>query len=100
MNRSILELSILHLAGNALIGWLGYYWLGTGESDSLQLLWSSLLVFLFLTSAVWLHGTALVKFSSDTTLVKAARTALFTVCWRVCGTASIMFRLRSPRFSP
>ena len=40
MTRTDLSLVALHLGGNALLLWLGYYWLGIGESRALTLLWS------------------------------------------------------------
>ena len=65
MKRSALALTILHLIGNALLLWLGYYWLGVGESDTAHLLWSALLVLGGVGAASWLHGTALVFFDRD-----------------------------------
>ena len=36
MRSTLLKLCLLHLAGNALLLWLGYYWLGVGEGDAAQ----------------------------------------------------------------
>jgi hypothetical protein len=65
MRRSTVLLTISHLLGNALILWLGYYWLGIAESDGAHLAWSALVVLLFVLSALWLHGTALALFHRE-----------------------------------
>ncbi len=76
MRRSAVPLAILHLVGNALILWLGYYWLGITESNGAHLVWSALVVLLFLFSALWLHGTAFAVFNrtSSPSFAAAART--------------------------
>jgi hypothetical protein len=78
MNRNVLTLGALHLAGDALILWLGYAWLGMGESNTLRLLLSGLVILLFACSAVWLHGLALVHFdgAAGSSLGRASRVAL------------------------
>lgn len=58
-------LAILHFVGNALILWLGYYWLGIAESDGAHLAWSAIVILLFVLSALWLHGTTLVLFNRE-----------------------------------
>jgi hypothetical protein len=65
MKRSAVPLWLLHLLGNALLLWLGYYWLGVGESDSAHLLWSVILVLGGVCAALWIHGAALVFFDED-----------------------------------
>lgn len=62
---SILPLSALHLAGNALLLALGYYWLGVGESDTGHLFWSAFIILSAFACALWLHGTALVWFGRN-----------------------------------
>jgi hypothetical protein len=78
MNRSLTLLCVLHLFGNALLLWLGYYWLGIGEGSGLQLAWSTLVILFFICSAVWLHGTAFALFDTyrKLSLSTAARSAL------------------------
>ncbi len=75
MTRSALPLAILHLVGNALILWLGYYWLGLPESDGAHLAWSALVVLAFVLSALWLHGIGFAVFHREAgfTFVSAAR---------------------------
>ena len=78
MNRATATLCSLHLLGNALLLWLGYYWLGIGESDAVHLLWSALLLAVLFGSALWLHGTGLRFFSPDMdrSILSAARGTL------------------------
>jgi hypothetical protein len=59
------RLVLLHLVGNALLLWLGYYWLGMGESDGVHLAYSAAVILLFIVGALWLHGTALVYFEDQ-----------------------------------
>jgi hypothetical protein len=63
MIRSSRPLWIVHLAGNALLLWLGYYWLGVGESRALALVWSALVALAIVCGACWLHGAAFVWFA-------------------------------------
>lgn len=78
MNRTLLTLGAVHLAGNALILWLGYLWLGMGESNTLHLLFSALVILLFACSGVWLHGLALIHFDgrAGSSLRRASHVAL------------------------
>jgi len=65
MKRATVSLWLLHLIGNALLLWLGYYWLGVGESDTAHLLGSAAIVLGGVCVALFLHGTALVYFDRD-----------------------------------
>lgn len=65
MTRSAAGLVALHLTGDAALLWLGYYWLGIGESDAPHLAWSAMVVVAFMLAALWLHGTALVLFNGE-----------------------------------
>jgi hypothetical protein len=58
MNRRIRTLCVAHLLGNALLLWLGYYWLGLGEESTGVLLWSLLVAGVVALGACWLHGAA------------------------------------------
>lgn len=60
--RPTLTLTAAHLAGNALLLWLGYYWLGLGESRTITLLWSFLVALAGASLACLLHGAAFVYF--------------------------------------
>lgn len=78
MKRATVSLWLLHLIGNALLLWLGYYWLSVGESDTAHLLGSAGIVIGGVCAALSLHGTALVYFDRDhreRTLASALRTA-------------------------
>lgn len=69
------RLCALHLAGNALLLCLGYYWLGIGESSLPTLAWSFLLALAILCGTVWLHGTAFAYFQGSLDLRTALREA-------------------------
>lgn len=76
MKSNALRLLGLHLAGNALLLYLGYAWLGVGESDAGQLLWSFVLLLLVVSGALWIHGSALVFFrQSDRSVARACALA-------------------------
>ena len=78
MKSSLAALCALHVIGDALILWLGYAWLSIPESNAAHLLWSLLIVLLFVCSALWLHGTAFVYFrrSPESNFRNSAITAL------------------------
>ena len=77
MTKATRMLCLLQLAGNALILWLGYYWLGVGESTLGRLTWSALLALAIIASTVWLQGSSFAFFRTDrSALVPAIRTAL------------------------
>jgi hypothetical protein len=72
MKRPIVQLTALHLIGNAALLWLGYTWLGAGESDLRALLLSIAMVLIFLLGGVWLHGTSLAYFREPTAGLRTA----------------------------
>lgn len=53
----------VHVAGNALLLWLGYYWLGLGETRAATLAWSALIALLLLALECGLQGAAFAWFS-------------------------------------
>ncbi|HXN49000.1 MAG TPA: hypothetical protein VN893_20275 [Bryobacteraceae bacterium] len=65
MKLAIRNLLLLHLVGNALLLWCGYYWLGLGESSGGALAWSTFVALVCALAAIWLHGVALGQFGSD-----------------------------------
>jgi hypothetical protein len=71
--RPFLAVFALHLLGIALLLWLGYYWLGTDESDARHLLLSALIPLLVIVGATALHGLALAHFSGLPLRAAAAR---------------------------
>lgn len=72
------KLFLLHLVANAVLLWLGYEWLGVGESTRLRLLWSTLAALAILVLACWFHGATLVLFGSggEAKINGAFRTAM------------------------
>ena len=65
MSAPARKLILLHLGANALLLWLGYEWLGVGESTRLRLLFSALEALAILALFCWLHGATLVFFRKD-----------------------------------
>jgi len=61
----MIRLFAIHIAGNALVLGLAYYWLGIGESSAATLAWSALLALVILCMACCLHGGTLVFFRAD-----------------------------------
>jgi hypothetical protein len=78
MTKATRVLCASHVAGNALLLWLGYYWLGTGETTMGRLVWSGLIALLVLCGALWLHGAAFAffRFGERNALRPAFRAAL------------------------
>jgi len=70
-------LAAVHFAGNALLLWLGYYWLGVGESRTSSLLWSAVIALVLLCLTCWLHGATFAFFAGqEGGVTKAFRAAL------------------------
>lgn len=65
-SASIRHLTAIHLAANALLLWLFYYWLGVGETRTSTLLWSAFLALLLAGAACWLHAAAFACFRGAT----------------------------------
>jgi len=78
MTRSTRMLCLLHLPANALLLWLGYEWLGVGESSLPRLALSFADALIILTLACWLHGATYAYFrgANNSTVNDAFRTAL------------------------
>ena len=77
MTKATRVLCLTHFAGNALLLWIAYYWLGVGESTMGRLFWSALLAILITAAALWLHGSGFAFFRTDrSALMPAFRTAL------------------------
>ena len=60
MTRGSRILAAIHVLGNAILLWLGYYWLGIAESRTATLAWSFVVVLLLVCLATWLHGATFV----------------------------------------
>ena len=65
MRPSLSRFALLHLLANVLILWLGYYWLGIGESRTSTLVWSALVLIAFAAFVCCAYGAALVYFQDD-----------------------------------
>jgi hypothetical protein len=76
---AVRKLFVLHMVADAQLLWLGYQWLGVGESTRLRLLFSALGALGILALACWFHGATLVFFRKDGAepkITHPARTAL------------------------
>jgi hypothetical protein len=60
--RSLRNLALFVAAGNALVLWLAYYWLGLGEARTVTLLWSLVVALFVGVFALWLHGATFAHF--------------------------------------
>jgi hypothetical protein len=78
MSAARRRLFVLHLVANALLLWLGYEWLGVGESTRVRLVWSALDALAILGLVCWFHGATLVFFrkGGEATISEAFRVAL------------------------
>lgn len=65
MTKATRILCLMYLVGNALLLWLGYYWLGVGESTGARLIWSAMLTIAIIASTLWLHGSGFAFFRTD-----------------------------------
>jgi hypothetical protein len=74
----MIRLFAIHIAGNALVLGLAYYWLGIGESSAATLALGAALAVVILSLACCLHGGTLVFFRADQprSLSAAFRTVL------------------------
>jgi hypothetical protein len=81
VTRATRTLSAVHLVANALLLWLGYYWLGIGDSRTASLLWSAVIALVLVSLSCWLHGATFAYFAGRpvgqvTDLPTSFRTAL------------------------
>ncbi|MGA3017659.1 MAG: hypothetical protein ABSF62_11110 [Bryobacteraceae bacterium] len=78
MRREAMRLFAIHVAGNAVVLGLAYYWLGIGESRAATLAWSAVLALIILCLACCLHGGTLAFFRAgeSRSLSVAFRTTL------------------------
>ena len=58
-------LAAVHFVVNALLLWLGYYWLGVGESRAASLAWSALVALLLVCFVCCAYGSVLAYFQTD-----------------------------------
>jgi hypothetical protein len=60
--RSVRVMAMVHLAANAALLWLGYYWLGVGETRISTLAWSACVAVLLISLTACVYGAPLVFF--------------------------------------
>jgi hypothetical protein len=91
MTRSTRILSAVHLGSNALLLWLGYYWLGIGESRTASLLWSAAVAVVLVCLTCWLHGATFAYFAGQVLdLPGSFRTALRNLLAIVAALAVVL----------
>ena len=78
MRTSLAKLALTHALANALLLWLGYYWLGLGEGRAAALSWSALVALALVCLGSWCYGAAFLYFDPATraSVLGAWRTAL------------------------
>ena len=76
MRHSIRALLVLHLAANAAILSLGYYWLGVGEATAGSLAWNGILGLSLVIALLLVHGSAFAYFPQRADLKGAWGSAL------------------------
>jgi len=76
--RSFSGLALLHFVANAFLLWLGYYWLGIGDSRDTTLLWSATVALFAVILACSAYGASFAFFAGDETArpLAAWRTAM------------------------
>jgi len=73
--RAVGIFGAIHLVGTALLMWLGYTWLGLGESRAGALLGSFVVALLFLLLVCWLYGASF-RFFDERRVAGAFRVTL------------------------
>lgn len=84
MKSQVRLLALFHLIANALILWLGYYWLGVNESRTSMLLWSGLVVLVLVAATCCTYAAPLVFFGERAGTVTAWKTAARHLLPLVC----------------
>ena len=74
--RKLAPIVATNAVANALLLWLGYYWLGLGETRAATLAWSALVALVAIALECWLLGATLAFFGGKRGLGEALRTAL------------------------
>jgi hypothetical protein len=69
---SFQRLALLHLLVNAILLWLGYYWLGVGESKISMVAWSAYLIVVILGLGCCAYGASLAYFRAEENLTAPA----------------------------
>jgi hypothetical protein len=75
--KSLRGIVLMQLVGNAVVLWLGYYWLGIGESRPATLAWSAFVALAILCLTCWIHGSAFAFFAQPKAGVRGAASRAF-----------------------
>lgn len=60
--RALRGLTVVHVLANVAVLWLGYYWLGIGETRAATLLWSLLIAVIVAGLGCWTYGASFAFF--------------------------------------
>ncbi len=70
--RPVPALALIHLLANIVVLWLGYYWLGIGETRAATLAWSALVALIVAGLGCWTYGASFAFFGAQDNRVSAA----------------------------
>jgi hypothetical protein len=84
MRLQVRALALFHLIANAVILWLGYYWLGVNESQTSTLLWSGSVALVLVAAICCTYAAPLVFFGERAGTVTAWKTAARHLLPLVC----------------
>ncbi len=71
--RPVRALALIHVLANIVVLWLGYYWLGIGETRAATLAWSALIALIVALLGCWTYGASFAFFGvQDNQRVSAA----------------------------
>jgi hypothetical protein len=73
------RITSIHLLSNALLLFVGYYWLGIAESHTATLVWSIFVALFIALLAVWTYGASFVYFRQRVQWLRAWQTSLRNV---------------------
>jgi hypothetical protein len=59
------RLALIHLLANVVVLWLGYYWLGIGETRAATLAWSALIALIVAGLGCWTYGASFAFFRTE-----------------------------------
>jgi hypothetical protein len=63
--QALRGLALVHVLANVVVLWLGYYWLGIGETRAATLVWSGLIAVVVAGLGCWTYGASLAFFDGE-----------------------------------
>jgi hypothetical protein len=79
--RPVRSLVIVHVLANAIVLWLGYYWLGIGETRAATLAWSTVIALVVVALGCWTYGASFAFFekTGNRRVIAAWKAALWNL---------------------